>query len=108
MIEQGDSLGIVGESGSGKSTLAMAVLRLLHPATAEVTGIIRFMGKDLLEMNNEKMRELRWNELAVVFQKSLKFIEPGPPHWRADRRYLPSPQAKCIKKRNLRACEPVV
>jgi peptide/nickel transport system ATP-binding protein len=76
MIEQGDSLGIVGESGSGKSTLAMAVLRLLHPATAEVTGSIRFMGADLLELNNEKMRELRWNELAVVFQKSLNSLSP--------------------------------
>ena len=43
-INQGDSLGIVGESGSGKSTLAMAILRLLPPKTAQVTGEAYFQG----------------------------------------------------------------
>lgn len=75
-IEKGDSLGIVGESGSGKSTLAMAVLRLLSDNVADVQGQIHFLGKDLLTLDKEELRKLRWNNLAVVFQKSLNALSP--------------------------------
>jgi peptide/nickel transport system ATP-binding protein len=75
-IEKGDSVGIVGESGSGKSTLAMAVLRLLPRAITEVTGCISFLGADLINMHNDKLRELRWKHLAVVFQKSMNSLSP--------------------------------
>jgi peptide/nickel transport system ATP-binding protein len=75
-IEKGDSLGIVGESGSGKSTLAMAILRLLPEQVAKVDGKIDFLGQDLLNLSNEEMRKLRWNNLSVVFQKSLNSLSP--------------------------------
>lgn len=75
-IEKGDSLGVVGESGSGKSTLAMAILRLLPAGVAEVQGGIDFLGQDLLRLNNEQLRELRWSKLAVVFQKSMNSLSP--------------------------------
>ncbi len=76
VIEKGDSLGVVGESGSGKSTLAMAILRLLPGAVAEVQGDIDFLGQDLLHLDKEQLRALRWSKLAVVFQKSMNSLSP--------------------------------
>jgi peptide/nickel transport system ATP-binding protein len=75
-IQKGDSLGIVGESGSGKSTLAMAILRLLPASIVEISGKIDFLGKDLLALDASAMRELRWNHLAVVFQKAMNSLSP--------------------------------
>ncbi|KUO68060.1 MAG: peptide ABC transporter ATP-binding protein [Clostridia bacterium BRH_c25] len=75
-INQGESLGIVGESGSGKSTLAMAVLRLLPEKTAEVSGEIQFKGRDLLKCTSSELKEIRWKELSVVFQKSMNALSP--------------------------------
>lgn len=75
-IDKGDSLGIVGESGSGKSTLAMAVLRLLAEDSTIVEGEALFLGKDLLSMTQEELRELRWTQLAVVFQKAMNSLSP--------------------------------
>ena len=74
-IDKGDSLGIVGESGSGKSTLAMALLRL-HPKSTEITGEAMFEGKNLLEISDEEMNELRWVKIAVVFQKAMNALSP--------------------------------
>ncbi len=74
-IDKGDSLGIVGESGSGKSTLAMALLRL-HPKGTEITGEAVFEGKDLINISDEEMNELRWVKIAVVFQKAMNALSP--------------------------------
>lgn len=75
-IEKGDSLGIVGESGSGKSTLAMALLRLHNEKTTEITGVAEFMGKNLVEMPQEEMNEIRWSGISVVFQKAMNALSP--------------------------------
>ena len=75
-VEAGRSVGIVGESGSGKSTLIHAVLRILNPKTTNVTGRITFDGEDILTMNEDRLAKLRWNELAVVFQKSMNALSP--------------------------------
>ena len=75
-IEEGDSLGIVGESGSGKSTLAMAILRLLPENSTHVTGECWFEGRDLLNLDEAALRELRWKDLAVVFQKAMNALSP--------------------------------
>lgn len=74
-INERDGLGIVGESGSGKSTLAMGILRLL-PKNAEVTGEINYKGVNLLELDKKTLDELRWKEIAVVFQKSMNSLSP--------------------------------
>ena len=66
----GEVTGLLGESGSGKSTLALAMLRVL-PADARVRGSIRFDGRDLLQLSERKMREVRSARLSIVFQ------EPG-------------------------------
>lgn len=75
-IEQGDSLGIVGESGSGKSTMALAILRLHDPRVTEVTGQILFDGEDLLSADPDRLKQLRWKELSVVFQRSMNSLSP--------------------------------
>ena len=75
-ICEGDSLGIVGESGSGKSTLAMAILKLLPERSARVTGECWFGDKELLSLDAASLREIRWKELAVVFQKAMNALSP--------------------------------
>lgn len=75
-INKGDSLGLVGESGSGKSTLAMALLRLLPEKSTEISGSANFLGKDLVKLSEEELKKLRWNELSVVFQKSMNSLSP--------------------------------
>lgn len=75
-INKGDSLGIVGESGSGKSTLAMALLRLLPDKNTQITGKANFIGKDLVQLNQKELKNIRWSELAVVFQKSMNALSP--------------------------------
>lgn len=75
-MEEGDSLGIVGESGSGKSTMAMALLRMLDPRNTEITGKALFRGEDLLTASPARLSELRWKEIAVVFQKSMNSLSP--------------------------------
>ena len=75
-LEEGSSLGLVGESGSGKSTLGMAILRLLPEKTARVTGSAVFQGEELLTMPESRLRQVRWQELAAVFQKSMNALSP--------------------------------
>lgn len=75
-IQKGDSLGVVGESGSGKSTLAMALLRLHNEKTTRISGLAEFEGKNLIEMTQEEMNEIRWSGISVVFQKAMNALSP--------------------------------
>ena len=75
-IHRGESIGIVGESGSGKTTLAMAFLRLLSEKTASISGQAEFLGHDLVTVDQEALRKLRWMHLSVVFQKSMNSFSP--------------------------------
>lgn len=75
-LEEGESLGIVGESGSGKSTLALAVLRLLSANSTEVTGRVVLENRELLSMERKEFDQIRWTELATVFQKSMNSFSP--------------------------------
>jgi peptide/nickel transport system ATP-binding protein len=67
--------GLVGESGSGKSTILLAILGLL-PASATVSGEIRFDGENLLELSESQMRTRRWTDVAMVFQGSMNALNP--------------------------------
>lgn len=75
-IEKGKSLGIVGESGSGKTTLIMAILRLLPAKQAEVTGQAVLNGKDLFQLTANELSGIRWEEIAIVFQKAMNALSP--------------------------------
>ena len=74
-IKQGESLGIIGESGSGKSTLNNAILRIL-PKSTEVNGEIFYGEEDLLKCSENRLKDLRWEEISVVFQKSMNNLSP--------------------------------
>ena len=74
-LEPGEALGLVGESGSGKSQTALAVMGLL-PATATVSGSIRFAGTDLRGLGRKAMNRLRSVSLAIVFQDPSLALNP--------------------------------
>jgi oligopeptide transport system ATP-binding protein len=70
-IPEGHTLGLVGESGSGKSTTGYCILRLLKPTS----GSVRFMGKELLELEREDLRRMR-REMQIVFQDPYSSLDP--------------------------------
>ena len=71
----GQVLGIVGESGSGKSVSSMAVMGLL-PKTARITGSVRFRGQELIGASDDKMRKIRGDKVAMVFQDPMTSLNP--------------------------------
>jgi peptide/nickel transport system ATP-binding protein len=75
-VERGEALGIVGESGSGKSTLIMALMGLLPPSKAQVTGQAIFDGKDLIGMSEQERGVLRWTKMSLVFQNAMNAFSP--------------------------------
>jgi peptide/nickel transport system ATP-binding protein len=75
-IPPGRTLGIVGESGSGKSVCALSAMGLIRGQGARVRGRILFEGVDLLALPEERMRALRGEELAMVFQDPLSSLHP--------------------------------
>lgn len=75
-VEQGETLGIVGESGSGKSVSSMAVLGLHDARTARISGSIRVRGTEVVGMSEAKLRKLRGNEIAMIFQDALAALHP--------------------------------
>jgi glutathione transport system ATP-binding protein len=74
-VRPGESLAIVGESGSGKSVSSLAVMGLL-PASAVVTGIIKFRGQDLLTLNDKRLSKIRGSGISMVFQDPLSALTP--------------------------------
>jgi peptide/nickel transport system ATP-binding protein len=75
-VDQGKSLGIVGESGSGKSVSSLTVMGLTRYENAEISGEVLFDGVDLLTIDDEAMRRLRGNEIAMIFQDPLSSLHP--------------------------------
>ncbi|MEQ6901223.1 ABC transporter ATP-binding protein [Nocardioides sp. YIM 152588] len=75
-VELGKTLGIVGESGSGKSVSSMAVLGLHDARTAQIEGSIKVGGTEVVGLREEKMRQLRGNSVAMIFQDALAALHP--------------------------------
>ena len=74
-LERRDVLGIVGESGSGKSVSSMALMGLL-PRTAQVTGSIKFNGRELVGLPYKKLQSVRGNGIAMIFQDPMTSMNP--------------------------------
>ena len=75
-LKKGQTLGIVGESGCGKSVTSLSIMRLIQkPGTIE-NGEILFRGQDILKMNEDQMRKIRGNEIAMIFQEPMTSLNP--------------------------------
>lgn len=75
-IEDGRTLGIVGESGSGKSVTAFSILNLLDHPGRIVEGEILFGGTDLVRMDKEEIRNIRGNQISMIFQEPMTSLNP--------------------------------
>jgi len=76
-MEPGQRLGVVGESGSGKSVTALSVMGLIEPPAGEiVTGRIMFKGKNLLELDEDQLQEVRGGQIAMIFQDPMTALNP--------------------------------
>lgn len=75
-LNEGEALGIVGESGSGKSVSVYAIMRLLQSPGRVVGGSIQFNGKDILSLSEKEMREIRGNDIAMIFQDPMTSLNP--------------------------------
>ena len=75
-VGAGETVGLVGESGCGKSMTAMSILKLLPAGGRIVGGSIRLNGVDLTALSEKRMREVRGNEVAVVFQDPFTALNP--------------------------------
>jgi peptide/nickel transport system ATP-binding protein len=76
-IRRGKTLGIVGETGAGKTTTALSILRLLPSTTGKIeSGQVEFKGDDLLKLDENMMRAIRGNLIAMVFQDPMTSLNP--------------------------------
>jgi peptide/nickel transport system ATP-binding protein len=75
-ISKAEALGIIGESGSGKSTIGWSVLKALPTPGKIVGGEIKLGGRNLLELDREEMRKIRWREFSIVTQSAMSAFDP--------------------------------
>lgn len=75
-VDQGEVVGIVGESGCGKSVTAESILQLLDPSSTRYSGQMNFGGEDLLTFDDEAMRRIRGNRIAMIFQDPMSALNP--------------------------------
>jgi peptide/nickel transport system ATP-binding protein len=75
-VRRGETLGVVGESGSGKSVTSLSIMRLIgHPGRI-VAGEIRFEGQNLLDVDDEEMRNIRGDQISMIFQQPTTCLNP--------------------------------
>ena len=76
-VQPGEAVGLVGESGCGKSTVALGVMQDLGVNGRIVGGSIKFKGRDLNEMSDEELRDIRGNEIAMIYQEPMASLNPA-------------------------------
>ena len=75
-LDRGQVLGIVGESGSGKSVTAMTLLGLTRESNTTFEGQVLYKGQDLLSLSESGLRDVRGNEIAMIFQDPMTSLNP--------------------------------
>lgn len=76
-VNEGETLGIVGESGCGKSITSMSIVRLVEtPPGKYVGGEILFNGEDMLKISEQRIREIRGNDISFIFQEPMTSLNP--------------------------------
>src|SRR5215813_7362509 len=76
-VRSGETIALVGESGCGKSVSSLAIMRLLaKPAGRIVGGRILFQGRNLLDLSEDEMREIRGRDIAMIFQEPMTSLNP--------------------------------
>jgi peptide/nickel transport system ATP-binding protein len=76
-LRRGETLAIVGESGCGKSMTALSIMRLVpNPPGKIVGGTITLEGRDLLKLDEAEMRDIRGNDISMIFQEPMTSLNP--------------------------------
>lgn len=75
-VPAGGALGIVGESGSGKSVTSLALIGLHRGSRARITGAIEVAGQNVVTADDKKLRRMRGNDIAMVFQDPMQSLHP--------------------------------
>ena len=75
-VDVGETVGIVGESGCGKTMTGMSIISLLPPGGLIAGGSIRFEGRDLTKISDREIRDVRGNQVAVIFQDPMTSLNP--------------------------------
>jgi microcin C transport system ATP-binding protein len=76
-ISKGETVALVGESGSGKSVTALSIMKLLpYPTAHHPSGAVAFRGRELLALRESEMREVRGNDITIIFQEPMTSLNP--------------------------------
>ncbi|MFI5272471.1 MAG: ABC transporter ATP-binding protein [Ktedonobacterales bacterium] len=75
-LDEGETLGIVGESGSGKSVTSLSIMRLIDRPGKIVGGKILFRGEDVLDVDEDRLYEIRGGKIAMIFQDPMTSLNP--------------------------------
>jgi peptide/nickel transport system ATP-binding protein len=75
-LDRGEVLGIVGESGSGKSVTSMTLLGLTRDKNTRFEGEVLYKGRNVLQMREEELQEVRGNEMGMIFQDPMTSLNP--------------------------------
>lgn len=75
-VNAGEIVGLVGESGCGKSVTSLSVMRLHNSRLTKITGDIEFNGKNLLDLPEADMQDVRGNDISMIFQEPMSALDP--------------------------------